>query len=716
MEFQGTTGAAVESLEVRLLLAADFAAGQLLIQFQPNATALAKAQVLAEVSGNIQEHIQTAAMRASGNAGFDLVQIAPGLNVLDAAQRLKQNPLVAMAEPNWVFQHQSISNDPYYSNGSLWGMEGDASSPANQYGSQAAEAWAKGATGSSSVYIGIIDEGIDYSHPDLAANIWTNPFDPVDGIDNDGNGYADDVHGWDFVHQDNSIYDAADGDDHGTHVAGTIGAAGGNGIGVAGAVWNVEMISTKFLGPNGGYVSDAVKALDYLTDMKTRHGINIVASNNSWGGGGYSQALADAIGRSARANILFIAAAGNGGSDGVGDNNDLSANYPSNYNTTTAAGYDSVIAVAAISSSGSLASWSNYGATTVDLGAPGVGIWSTLPGGTYGSYSGTSMATPHVTGSVALYAATHPGASGLQIKNAVLDAARNTPTASLNSKTLTNGRLNASDFGNVVTAVNINDVSIVEGNSGTTTATFTVMLSAASAQTITVNFATANGSAASGSDYASNSGTLTFAPGVVSRTISISVFGDTTSEANETFFVNLSGAINAAISDGQGLGTILNDDVTFPTVSIGNVTTKEGNSGFTNMFFTLTLSTTSSQPVNVAFATIDGSAKAGMDYVGQSGTVTFNPGETMKTVTVRVYGETLYESNETFSVQISNAVNAGLGTTTAIGTIQNDDRKPQGKSATLFGIDAGLTDSVFAINDLNTIDSVGTRGRSKRVR
>ena len=217
-----------------------------------------------------------------------------------------------------------------------------------------------------------------------------------------------------------------------------------NGIGVAGVNWNVTLISGKFLGRRGGNTANAVKALDYFTNLKVNHGLNIVATNNSWGGGGFSQALLDAITRAARQNILFVAAAGNGGSDGVGDNNDTVASYPSNYNTTAGAGYDSVIAVAAIDSAGNKASFSNSGSTTVDIGAPGVGVWSTTAYNGYSSYSGTSMATPHVTGGAALYASTHAGATAAQIRSAILGAA--VPTASMSGRTVTGGRLNVSGF------------------------------------------------------------------------------------------------------------------------------------------------------------------------------------------------------------------------------------------------------------------------------
>jgi subtilisin family serine protease len=355
-----------------------------------------------------------------------------------ALARLGADSAVRFAEPNWTYQHTATSNDPLFTNGSLWGMYGDASSPANAFGSQAAEAWAAGHTCNAGVYVGIIDEGFMTTHEDLAANAWTNPFDPVDGVDNDGNGYVDDVNGWDFDGNNNSVFDGT-GDDHGTHVAGTIGGVGGNAKGVAGVCWDVTMISAKFLGRRGGSTANAIKAVDYFTDLKARHGLNLVATNNSWGGGGFSQALSDAIERANDAGILFIAAAGN---EAV--NNDVSPHYPSSYDNAN------IVAVASITSTGALSSFSNWGASSVDIGAPGSSITSTLPKqvkgkltSAYGAYSGTSMATPHVTGAAALYASTHAGASHLQIRDALLNG---TPTASLAGKTVTGDRLNAGGY------------------------------------------------------------------------------------------------------------------------------------------------------------------------------------------------------------------------------------------------------------------------------
>ena len=408
--------------------------GELLVGYVAGTSPEQRSRARGRASAALAERVVVA---GAGRGEVERVRVPAGKAQDQAIREIESDPAVVYAEPNWVYQHDATSNDPYYTGGSLWGMYGDASSPANQYGSQAAEAWAAGNTGGGSVYIGIIDEGVDYNHPDLNDNIWSNPHDTADGIDNDGNGYVDDVRGWDFDGGNNGVYDGT-GDDHGTHVAGTIGAEGGNGVGVAGVAWDVTLIPAKFLGGGGGTTANAIKAVDYLTDLKTRHGLNIVATNNSWGGGGFSQGLYDAIQRAGNQQILFIAAAGNGGRDKVGDNNDVYPHYPSSYSNAN------VISVASITSTGSRSSFSNYGKTSVDLGAPGSNIYSTLPGNTYGSYGGTSMATPHVTGAVALYAAGHAGATAATTKAAVLGAA--VPTTSLNNITVTNGRLNASGF------------------------------------------------------------------------------------------------------------------------------------------------------------------------------------------------------------------------------------------------------------------------------
>ena len=438
-----TTRAAVDAELAPSYAAAaapDFVPGEVIVKFRDGASPAGRRAALARANGAAAEHILTAAMQRGGDRE-GLTVVHTSMNVPDAVAALRGSGDVEYAEPNWVYRTDATSNDSYFTNGSLWGMYGDASSPANQFGSQAAEAWAANHTDCSGVYVGIIDEGYYYQHEDLAANAATNPGEVAgNGVDDDGNGYVDDVYGWDFAGNDNSVFDGTT-DDHGTHVAGTIGGVGGNGKGVAGVCWSVKLLNAKFLGRNGGTTANAVKAVDYFTDLKTRHGLNLVPTSNSWGGGGFSQALQDAIGRANNAGILFIAAAGNS----TYNCDTSTACYPAEYPNAN------VIAVAALTSTGAIASYSNYGATTIDIGAPGSGIYSTVPSGSktrltsgYASYSGTSMATPHVSGAAALYAAYHPGSSASQIRSAILGSA--VATASLSGKVATGGRLNVSGF------------------------------------------------------------------------------------------------------------------------------------------------------------------------------------------------------------------------------------------------------------------------------
>jgi serralysin len=220
-------------------------------------------------------------------------------------------------------------------------------------------------------------------------------------------------------------------------------------------------------------------------------------------------------------------------------------------------------------------------------------------------------------------------------------------------------------------SLSINDVRLDEGNSGTRTATFTVQLSAAATGAVTVNYATQNGTATAGSDYAAQSGTLTFAAGQTSRTLAVSVVGNTAIEKNETFFVGLSGAAGATIADGQGAGTIVNDD--FPRMSISDVTVTEGDSGTRSAVFRVTLSSASPQGITVHYATANGTAAAGSDYAATAGNLTFNPGQTSKTISVAVTGESRVESGEWFAVNLSSPLRVTLADAQGRGTIANDD-------------------------------------------
>ncbi|MEL6105541.1 MAG: S8 family serine peptidase, partial [Planctomycetota bacterium] len=345
--------------------------------------------------------------------------------MLDAFSRV---PSVRVVEPNFAVSIDLTPNDTSFSE--LWGFDN-----ANDIDIDAPEAWDL-TTGSGSVVIGVIDTGVDYNHPDLRDNIWVNPIEcPAgigacveDGIDNDNNGYVDDIYGWDFYNNDN---DPFDDNSHGTHVAGTIAAVGNNSRGVVGVNWDAKIMALKFLGAAGrGSTSGAVAAIEYVNQMKRDYGVDIRLTNNSWGGGGYSQSLYDAIEESQNQDLLFVAAAGNDSSD-----NDVEPHYPSSYDL------DNVVAVASITSTGSVSSFSNTGANSVDLAAPGSSILSTEPDGQYGYKSGTSMATPHVAGVAALAWSTNENASYRDVRDAVLGGV--VPLASLNGQTVTGGIVNA---------------------------------------------------------------------------------------------------------------------------------------------------------------------------------------------------------------------------------------------------------------------------------
>ncbi|MBA6353200.1 S8 family serine peptidase [Colwellia sp. BRX9-1] len=350
------------------------------------------------------------------------------ISVKSALEKLRKNPAVLYAEPDYIV-HASVTPDDS-SFADLWGMnntgQGGGVADADI---DAPEAWDI-STGSHDVIIGVIDTGVDHTHPDLMANVWTNPAEiSGDGIDNDGNGFIDDMHGINAI---TGVGDPMDDAGHGSHVSGTIGATGNNGLGVVGVNHNVSIIGCKFLSASGsGSLSDALTCIDYFVDLKN-NGINVRATNNSWGGGGFSQALSDAITSSEEANILFVAAAGNDAYD-----NDAQSSYPSGYP------HDSVLAVASTTRTDSMSSFSQWGLTTVDLGAPGSDILSTVPGGGYASYSGTSMATPHVTGAAALAWSVNPELSAIEMKALLMSSGDD--NAALAGKTVSGKRLNVNN-------------------------------------------------------------------------------------------------------------------------------------------------------------------------------------------------------------------------------------------------------------------------------
>jgi subtilisin family serine protease len=353
--------------------------------------------------------------------------------IIDAINEYLKDDGVEYAEPDYIVRTSLTPNDPGF--GQLWGLHNTGQSGgASDADIDAPEAW--DVTTGGNVVVAVIDTGVNYNHEDLSTNMWVNTGEiPGNGIDDDGNGYIDDYRGWDFYSNDNNPMDDSG---HGTHCSGTIAGIGNNGIGIAGINWTAKIMPLKFLGADGsGYSSDAVEAVLYAKDMGAR------ISSNSWGGGEYSQSLYDAIRAFGDAGGLFVASAGNSSQD-----TDILPHYPASFDLS------SIIAVTATDSTDALASFSNYGATSVDLAAPGVAIYSTLPqyaylssscndndGDGYGYCSGTSMATPHVAGVASLVLSHNSNLTAVEVKNAIMNGID--PLVSLNGKMVTGGRLNA---------------------------------------------------------------------------------------------------------------------------------------------------------------------------------------------------------------------------------------------------------------------------------
>jgi thermitase len=407
-----------------------FAAGQILVKVEDDAPADALASLNHRNDASTKEKIPDTRVR--------VVDLPDDLSVTEAVGRYEASPNVEYAEPDYLLYPQATPNDPDYlkmynldNRGQYDGtFDADIDAP---------EAW-KVTKGSADTVVAIIDTGIDIRHPDLNDNIWTNPDEvPGNGEDDDRNGYVDDVHGWDFVNEDASVFDGP-GDGHGTHVAGTIAAEGNNGVGVTGINWQVEIMPLKFLGA-GGRVSDAVEALNYAV----AEGAKI--SNNSYGyydncSGCYAQTLRDAIERAdEEAGHLFVAAAGNGGGD--------YALYPASYESPN------IISVAATNQKDTLASFSNYGSASVDLGAPGTSILSTYPDNSYGYADGTSMATPHVAGAAALIMSRYPHLGDEAVKDLILRSVEK--KYALRGKVASGGRLS------VAKALGVNTPPVIRG-------------------------------------------------------------------------------------------------------------------------------------------------------------------------------------------------------------------------------------------------------------
>lgn len=403
--------------------------------------------------------------------GLRLAKVNPA-DTSDALEALRARPDVIYAEPNFIRRAFAVPNDPRYPE--LWGLNntGQASTSGGNPGTpgndiRAVQAW-NVTTGSRSVVVGIIDSGIDINHEDLRDNIWTNPAEIAsNGVDDDGNGFVDDVNGWDFAHNDATVFDyteptfppsptyAGDEDSHGTHVAGTIGATGNNGKGVVGVNWQVSLMSLKALSETAieGTSAHILNAYSYAKAMRQlwqsssgTKGANIRVLNNSYGGLGFSQAELDAIRALSAAGILFVVSAGN-----ESLSNDQYPIYPTNYAAPN------LISVAASGGGGTKAFFSNFGEGTVNMTAPGEHILSTTPKNTYEFFDGTSMSAPHVTGTAALVCAQFPNITVQKLRSVVMYSGYLAPWQYIGVFPISTGR--AVDARKALDTVNGSDVT-----------------------------------------------------------------------------------------------------------------------------------------------------------------------------------------------------------------------------------------------------------------
>ncbi len=400
--------------------------GEVVVKFKPGAINSSRLQSLSS-----QYHFQV--KRVIPDSDFVVVKFPKSQTgfELSMAQELMTSEDIEVAEPNYLYYLQQTPNDPDYSK--LWGLENTGNNDRNSPGRAGVDIAASKAwdiqTGNKDLVVAVIDTGVDYKHEDLKDNMWVNQAekDGKAGVDDDNNGYVDDIYGYDFYNKDS---DPLDDHGHGSHCSGTIGAKGNNGVGITGINWNIKIMAVKIFssGGTGGPLDSVLEAIRYATKMGAR------ISNNSWGGGPYSELLEGTIRDAGTKGLLFVAAAGNDHTD-----NDSKPKYPASYNLPN------IISVAAVNNMGNRASFSNYGRKTVHVAAPGEDIYSIYPGSDattgYGLMSGTSMATPHVTGIAALLLSNEPNLTPEEIRARLI--ATSTPVTGLNRVSVSKGIVNA---------------------------------------------------------------------------------------------------------------------------------------------------------------------------------------------------------------------------------------------------------------------------------
>lgn len=450
-----------------------FAPGEVLVKFkaaspQPSIGPAQEAALLAAIPAEAHaalQQIKATVKRVHPLIGVLNVQVPKNASVGQAIETLYRSGTVQYAEPNYEVKAIAPPNDPKFIDQWALNNTGQAGGTTDA-DMDALEGWSIAKYGDQ-VITCVIDTGVDYNHEDLVGNMWINPGEvPGNGTDDDGNGYTDDVYGIDRYNYDS---DPMDDHGHGTHCAGIIGAKGNNGVGICGVAWSAKIMALKFLGEGGsGYTSDAVTCMEYALAEKTANGYTRMVWSNSWGGGAYSETFYDTINAARLAGVLFVAAAGNDGLDA-----DVAPMYPGGYDLPN------IISVGSSDRFDHMASNSNFGSFAVDLFAPGVEIWSTLPAAIYpekyGSWSGTSMACPEVSGACAVVWTKRPTLNWKKIKALILNGTEDGKAApAFATKCVTEGRLNLQRS---LASTRVDDPAIfsVTPNKGFTGATITIV-------------------------------------------------------------------------------------------------------------------------------------------------------------------------------------------------------------------------------------------------
>jgi subtilisin family serine protease len=690
----------------------DFVARELLVRFEPGTDAAARAVALAPHGASIVRELPLPRLR--------LVRLPQGKSVRASARALERDPRVRYAEPNYLYRPAATPNDPRFSQ--LWGLhqlsDADIDAP---------EAWDV-TTGSASVVVAVVDSGVAYNHPELSPNIWTND-DPLGGGDDDGNGFVDDTHGWDFFDGDAKPLDQTD---HGTHVAGTIGAQGNDATGVVGVNWDVSVMPLRVGNAYGLDIASVVEAFHYAA----ANGARIV--NGSFGGPSASSTVRDMI--AMHSNVLFVFAAGN---DGL--NLGSSGSYPCEEHLAPPAGggLANVICVAATSQTDAIAPFSNRGAASVHLAAPGVGIWSSVPA--YDAVFGDGL-----EGTLADFNARwgdRLSTVGDQLWTQST-AVRRTGVASLTDSPAGNYADNSDTSIRPLAAVNLSgrigcaldyqmrlavetpgaifhDLFLITAGTTTSASAHTVAGWAGSTSgffvplrddlsmldgqpTVYLRFRLVSdtsinldgvyvddilvkclSSTFDANDYQAFDGTSMATPhvaGVAALVLAANPLLTPTELkgiilANVDVLPGLTGLVstNGRLNASKAVSAA--DDPPPPppppSLSVANAApVLEGNSGTTNASFTVSLSAPSAETVTVNWNTANGTAVAETDFLSGAGPLTFSPGQTLKTVTVAVEGDTVDEPDEAFAVSLSSPDNATILHAVAQGTITDDDEPP----------------------------------------